>query len=209
MVRLRRPISDDERRAIEAAIRDAERATSAEFVAAIVRRAEGHHAVGLTAGLVAALVVPSIALLWDPWISVALSLGLQCAAFAVVYALFEFTALSARLAPPGKRAMKVRRLARLLFFERGLGGLPTHNGVLLLVALAERQVEIVADHGIDGLVGTSEWQRIVDSFSATARTGKVAKALETAIRDLGTVLGRHFPATPGASNHVPDRLIEL
>ena len=105
--------------------------------------------------------------------------------------------------------MKVRRFARLLFFERGLGALPAHNGVLLLVALAERQVEIVADHGIDSLVGTGEWQRIVDSFAASARAGKVAKALEMAIRDLGTVLGRHFPAAPGAPNHVPDRLIQL
>jgi putative membrane protein len=202
-------ISDEERRSIEAAVRAAEQATSAEFVAAIVRRAEGHHAVSLTAGLVSALAVTLVAIWWDPWISVAISLGLQCIAFALVYVGFELTALSARLAPPGKRAMKVRRLARLLFFERGLGALPTHNGVLLLVALAERQVEIVADHGIDSLAGTAEWQRIVDAFTAAARAGKVAAALEAAIRDLGTVLGRHFPATPGAANHVPDRLIEL
>jgi putative membrane protein len=202
-------ISDEERLTVEAAVRDAEQATSAEFVAVIARRAEGHHAVGLTAGLVSALAVTLVAIWWDPWISVMIALGLQCIAFAVVYALFELTGLSARFAPSAKRAMKVRRLARLLFFERGLGALPTHNGVLLLVALAERQVEIVADHGIDSLVGTGEWQRIVDAFATGARTGKIAKALEAAIRDLGTVLGRHFPATPGAPNHVPDHLIEL
>jgi len=202
-------ISENERRAIEAAIREAEQATSAEFVAAIAGRVERHHAVSLSAGLVSALVVTLVAIWRDPWISVAISLGLQCAGFAIVYAVFELTALSAWLAPPRMRAMKVRRLARLLFFERGLGALPGHNGVLLLVALAERQVEIVADHGIDSLAGTGEWQRIVDAFTATARAGRVAAALETAIRDLGTVLGRHFPPAPGGSNHVPDRLIEL
>jgi len=209
MVKSMQSISDEGRRAIEAAIREAEQATSAEFAAAIVRRAERHHAVSLSAGLVSALAVALAATFWDPWISVVIALGLQCAAFAIAYALFELTPLSARLAPRGKRAMLVRRLARLLFFERGLGALPTHNGVLLLVALAERQVEIVADHGIDSLVGTAEWQRIIDAFTATARAGKVAAALETAIRDLGAVLGRHFPAAPSQANHVPDRLIEL
>jgi putative membrane protein len=209
MVTLMPRISDDKRRAVEAAIRQAERATSAEFVAAVVRRVERHHAVSLSAGLLAALLVCLVAIWRDPWTSVALALGLQCAAFAVVYGLFELTALSAWLAPPAKRAMKVRRFARLLFFERGLGALPNHNGVLLLVALAERQVEIVADHGIDSLAGTAEWQKIVDAFAAAARSGKVAAALEAAIRDLGAVLARHFPAGPGERNHVPDRLIEL
>ncbi len=203
------PISPDDRQAIEASIREAERATSAEFIAVVARRVDRHHAVSLAAGLVAALFA-SLFMIWrDPWISVATALGIQCVAFAMVYGLFESTSLSARFAPRHRRAMKARRLARLLFFERGLGALPIHNGVLLLVALAERQVEIVAGHGIDALVGTTEWQRIVDAFTATARSGRVAKALETAIRDLGIVLARHFPAAAGGPKHVPDRLIEM
>src|SRR5262249_25676665 len=102
-----------------------------------------------------------------------------------------------------------RRMAHLLFMERGLSSLPQHNGVLLLVALAEHQVEIVADHAIDRLAGSAEWRRIVDAFTATAGTGAVAKALETAIPDLRTLSPQHFPVGPGAVNHLPDRLIEL
>jgi putative membrane protein len=209
MVKVRQPISEDERRAIQAAIREAEQATSAEFVAAIVHRVERHHAVSLSAGLVGALVVALAAFGWNSWISVPTTLGLQCAAFALVYAAFELTPLSAWLAPRKKRAMKVRRLAQLLFFERGLGDLPAHNGVLLLVALAERQVEIVPDHALDPLVGTGEWQRIVDAFTAAAGAGKIAGALETAIRDLGSVLARHYPPVAGQANRIPNRLIEL
>jgi putative membrane protein len=209
MVKPKPPISATERRAIEAAIQAAEQATSAEFVAAVTRRVEHHHAVSLVAGLLAALVVPLAVLLWDPWISVAVATGIQCAIFAVVYAVFELSPLSAWLAPRRKRALKVRRFGQLLFFERGFGSLPAHNGVLLLVSLAERQVEIVADHALDGLVETAEWQRIVDAFAAVARSGKVAAALEAAIRDLGAVLGRHFPPLSGQANRIPDRLIEL
>jgi hypothetical protein len=37
----------------------------------------------------------------------------------------------------------------------------------------------------------------------------VAKALEAAIRDLGVIMARNFPAAPGGRDRVPDRLIEL
>jgi putative membrane protein len=202
-------LSDSERQAIEATIRAVEQTTTAEFVAVVARRAERHHAASLTAGLVAALVA-GIAVAWlDPWAPIAVALVVQCLVFAIVYALGEQTPLGAWLAPRHMRQLKVRRLARLIFFDRGLGHLPARNGVLLLVALAERQVEIVADHGIDQLAGTAEWQRIVDGFTAKARSDQVAAALEATLKELGAVLARHFPAEPGNVDHVPDRLIEL
>lgn len=203
------PISDSDRRAIEAAIREAEQKTTAEFVAVVARRADRHHGVSLWAGLIAALAAALLIAWRDPWLSVLTAVSVQCVVFGVVYALFELTPLSARLATRRMRAAKARRLARLLFFERGLSGLPKHDGVLLLVALAERQVEIVADRGIDALAGGAEWQRVIDAFSARARSGQIAKALEDAIRDLGAILARHSPAEPGGRDQVPDRLIEL
>ncbi len=202
-------IPDGERQRIETEIRAAEQATSAEFVAAIARRVERYHGVSLTAGLVGALAAGLALLVFDPWMALLSALGLQCGAFAIVYALFELTPLSVRLTPRGARAAKVRRFAHLLFLDRGLANLPNHNGVLLFVALAERRVEIVADHGVDTLVGSAEWQRIADAFAATARSGKIAAALEAAIRDLGAALAKHFAAQAGQTDRVPDRLIEL
>ncbi|MEA2781502.1 MAG: putative rane protein [Rhodospirillaceae bacterium] len=202
-------LSDSDRRTIEATIRDVERSTSAEFVAVVARRIDRHHATSLAAGLTAALIGGLAFAIFDPWAPIALALITQCFAFTLVYAVCELTPLAARLAPRRAREMKTRRMARLVFLDRGLGSLSARNGVLLLVALAERQVEIIADDGIDQLAGTAEWRRIVDRFAATARTGPIAAALETAIRDLGEVLTRHFPAAPGKSNQIPDRLIEL
>ncbi len=209
MVAPRRPIAEDDRQIIEAAIRSAEQATSAEFVAAVARRVERYHGVSLTAGLIAALATSLALVCWDPWLSLLYATGLQGMAFALVYALFEVTPLAVWLAPRKAKAVKVRRFAHLLFFDANLSALPRRNGVLLFVALTERQVEIVADRGIHELVGTAEWQRIVNTFSATARLGKIAVALETAIRDLGLVMAKHYPAQPGQTNRLPDRLIEL
>jgi putative membrane protein len=202
-------IADNDRQGIEAAIRTAEQATSAEFVAAIARRVERYHGVSLTAGLLAALAAGLALVFLDPWLPLLSAIGIQCLAFALVYGAFELTPLAVLLAPRKAKAAKVRRFAHLLFFDASLSALPKRNGVLLFVAMAERHVEIVADRGIDDLVGSAEWQRIVDTFSATARSGKIAAALETAIRDLGTVMARHYPAEPGQTNRLPDRLIEL
>ena len=202
-------LSQSERKGVEAAIAAAEKGTTAEFVAVVAARADRYHVVSLIGGLLAALAAAIIVLLVEPWASLLLSLAAQCVAFALVYALLELTPLSVRLAPHRAREVKARRLAHLLFMERGLASLPQHNGVLLLVALAEHQMEIVADHGIDRLAGSAEWQKIVASFSATAGQGAVATALEAAIRDLGALLARHFPAGADNRNHLPDRLIEL
>ena len=204
-----RKLSAIERKGVEAAIAEAEKGTSAEFVAVVASRADRYHVVSLAGAILAALAAAVIVMLVDPWASLLLMLGAQCVAFGIVYGILELTPLSVRLAPRRARQVKARRLAHLLFLDRGLASLPEHNGVLLLVALAEHQVEIVADHGIESLAGSAEWKKIVDAFTATARQGAVAKALETAVRDLGGLLARHYPAAPGDRNHLPDRLIEL
>jgi putative membrane protein len=204
-----RKLSASERQGVEAAIAQAEKGTSAEFVAVVAARADRYHVVSLAGGILAALVAGLIVMFAEPWASLRLMLGVQCIAFVLVYGIFELTPLSVHLAPRKARAARARGLAHLLFLDRGLASLPEHNGVLLLVALGEHQVEIVADHGIESLAGSAEWKKIVDAFTATAGRGAVAKALETAIQDLGALLARHYPVAPGDRNHLPDRLIEL
>jgi putative membrane protein len=202
-------LSHAERKRVEAAIAAAEKSTTAEFVAVVAARADRYHVASLAAGIIVAVLVTLLLIWLDPWASVPTALAAQCVAFGIVYGVSEITPLAVRLAPRHAREAKARRLAHLLFLDRGLASLPGRNGVLLLVALAERQVEIVADRGVDSLVGGSEWRRIVDTFAASARSSSVGAALEVAICDLGSLLARHFPAGPGDRSHVPDRLIEL
>ena len=204
-----RKLSETERNAVVAAIREAEQGTSAEFVAVVARRIDRHHGVSLTLGLAAGLLAGIAVAALDPWASVWKALAAQCIAFAIVYLAADFTPLAARLAPRPMRAAKARRLAHLLFLDRGLAGLPAHNGVLLLVALAEQQVEIVADHAIDRLAGGEAWSGVVRSFATRAKTGEVGGALVAALKELGTIMARHFPPEAGQASRVPDRLIEL
>lgn len=204
-----RKLSETERNAVVAAIREAEQGTSAEFIAVVARRIDRHHGVSLVLGIAAALLAGIAVASLDPWTSVWKGLAAQCIAFAVVYLVADFTLLAARLAPRSMRAAKARRLAHLLFLDRGLAGLPEHNGVLLLVALAEQQVEIVVDHEIDKLAGGEAWTGVADSFAKRARSGEVGTALVAALKELGAIMAKHFPPEAGRASRVPDRLIEL
>jgi len=202
-------LSEAERNAVVAAIREAEQGTSAEFVAVVARRIDRHHGVSLALGLAAALLAGIAIAGLDPWASAWKALAGQCVAFAFFYLCADLTPMAARLAPRPMRAAKARRLAHLLFLDRGLAGLPARNGVLLLVALAEQQVEIVADHAIDKLAGGEAWSAVVGSFATRARTGEVGAALVAALKELGAIMARHFPPEGSQANRVPDRLIEL
>ena len=46
-----------------------------------------------------------------------------------------------------------------------------NNGVLIYLLLADRQVEIVADRGIDAKVGAAGWQKICVDMQADFKTG--------------------------------------
>jgi uncharacterized membrane protein YgcG len=81
----------------------------------------------------------------------------------------------------------------------------THNnGVLIYLLLADRDVEILADRGIDALVGPADWQKICammeTEFGKGNFEGGVLKGIEAATRHLV----KHFPKHGGGRNELPD-----
>lgn len=78
-----------------------------------------------------------------------------------------------------------------------------HNsGVLIYVQLADRQVEILADRGIDRKVGDATWQSICASMQQAFRAGRFQEGAVTGVKAVGLVLAEHFPAR----DHNPDEL---
>lgn len=78
-----------------------------------------------------------------------------------------------------------------------------NNGVLIYLAWAEHQVEIVADRGIAARVPQAAWEGICRELAAGCRAGRPAAALGGAVEAVGALLRTHFPAA-GADN--PDEL---
>ncbi|UPJ54501.1 TPM domain-containing protein [Bradyrhizobium sp. 200] len=79
-----------------------------------------------------------------------------------------------------------------------------NNGILIYLLLADRDVEIVADRGIDAKVGREGWEKICremeTDFQAGNFEGGVIKGIEAVSRELAT----HYSRSDGGPNELPD-----
>lgn len=79
-----------------------------------------------------------------------------------------------------------------------------NNGVLLYVLLADRNVEIIADRGIDAKVGGEAWEAICKAIEAEFREGRFEQGAIEGIKAIGRHLATHFPGDASDSNELPD-----
>jgi uncharacterized membrane protein len=103
---------------------------------------------------------------------------------------------------PRARALEV--FARLRVWDT-----EHNNGVLIYVQLADRDVEIVADRGLQGRVSPAEWEGVCRQMEAHFRAGRFEAGSIAGVDAVGTLLARHFPPAVGAAlvthNELPDR----
>lgn len=109
------------------------------------------------------------------------------------------------------RGLSARARALEVFSELRVWDTEANNGVLIYLLLADRDVEIVADRGINARVGPGEWQAICERMEAAFREGRFEAGVLEGIEATSSLLARHFPerpdpATPGgrARNELPD-----
>ena len=81
-----------------------------------------------------------------------------------------------------------------------------NNGVLIYLQLAERSIEIVADRGIDRLVGAPTWQTLIQALAERLRAGQMEQGLADAVNAVSALLQQHFPLQAGevSSNELPN-----
>ena len=84
-----------------------------------------------------------------------------------------------------------------------------NNGVLIYLLLADRDVEIVADRGIDAKVGPQEWEKICRNMEAAFRQGDFEGGVVGGIREVTRHLAEHFPPVGGDRNELPDSPVVL
>jgi uncharacterized membrane protein len=79
-----------------------------------------------------------------------------------------------------------------------------NNGVLIYLLLADRDVEIVADRGIDAKVGAAGWEQICKAMEADFRAGRFESGVINGIAAVSRQLAAHFPGHGGGPNELPD-----
>lgn len=81
------------------------------------------------------------------------------------------------------------------------------NGVLIYVALSDRQLAIIGDAGINAVVGNAFWSEARDAMIARFREGRIVEGLTEGIGLAGTALRKYFPCAPDDRNELPDDVV--
>ena len=102
------------------------------------------------------------------------------------------------------RDQPARERALDIFAQLRIWDTAHNNGVLIYLLLADRQVEIVADRGIDARVGAAGWEKICAAMEADFRTGNFEAGSIRGIQAVSRQLAKYFPAQSVGPNELPD-----
>jgi uncharacterized membrane protein len=84
-----------------------------------------------------------------------------------------------------------------------------NNGVLIYLLLADRDVEIVADRGIDAKVGAVGWERICKAMETDFKASNFAGGVVKGIQAVSQQLAAHFPKHGAGPNELPDKPVVI
>ena len=98
--------------------------------------------------------------------------------------------------------------AQRKFRRLGMHKTRERNAVLIFVAPRVHKFAIVGDQAIHQICGDELWQRVVEGMRTHFQNEKFSDALIEAVKEIGTVLERHFPKTSDDTNELPNDLIE-
>lgn len=226
-------LSDSDHARIAAAIGAAEAKANGEIVCVLARRASDYRETPLTWAAAAALLLP-LALIplgfgpsWlpgfaDEWVASQTSasdasISATLTAYAVVQAVVFLLAslivsipfVRRALTPAAMKRERVHEAALEQFVARGLHLGGGRVGVLIFAALAERQVQVLADQAIDSKVDQKVWNEAVAALGKGLKAGQPGDGFVAAIEICGRVMAEHFPATGENPNQLSNELIEI
>lgn len=84
-----------------------------------------------------------------------------------------------------------------------------NNGVLIYLLLADHDVEIIADRGVNIRVGNEAWEAICREMETAFRQGQFESGVIAGISAIASHLHEHFPIERTGENQLPDRPVIL
>ena len=95
-----------------------------------------------------------------------------------------------------------------LFFGLKMEKTELRNGVLLYIALKDRQMAIYGDEGIHQKVGAAFWNREVEHILKEFNAAHFADGIVKIVTEVGNALHEHFPYnTTTDKNELPDEIV--
>ena len=206
---MKHSLSESDRNRIETATTALEAKTSAELAVVVARQCHDYGAYPFLWASAAGLCAGGLlAVVWAAARATDVIL-IEGIVFALSYLALHFTGLGIALIPTHLKLLHARRLAAAEFATLVAQRTAGRTGLLLFVAIAERHVEILVDHGIDKQVPKEQWRSIVDRFGASDGRGTITDRIVTAIDRCAAILAKHLPPSGPQRNEIPNRVSEI
>src|ERR1044072_8396081 len=190
--------------AIGAAIREIESKTNAEIVVAVRGRSGPYRQADYLFGSIVALL-GLLFVLFSPFDFHAYWIPFDVIALFVARAFVSSRGdLIRRLLTTKKfRAQAARTGAAAMVYEAGIANTSADNGLLIYLSLLERQMEVIADHGILKAVPALKWNQPAFELKRVAENPDPDKLISS-LKQLGVVLAEHLPAVGENPNELAD-----
>lgn len=198
----------DEKARIEAAVKAAEAKTSGEIVPMLMDesysypRAEllGGGGLAMACGLLVSWAFGAESIWWF--------LPVFIGSFFIFQQLIRrLPGLRRALIHPDEMTEEVKEKALVSFLEQGLHETRDRTGILILISLFERRVQVLADSGINQKVPENTWDELVEIIVAGLKTGQACTAVCQAIERCGVLLEENFPVRKDDTDELPNLII--
>lgn len=110
---------------------------------------------------------------------------------------------------PLLRNQSARSRALDIFSHLRIWDTAYNNGVLIYLLLADRDVEILGDRGIDAYVTAAEWEDICTTMEIEFRKGNFEAGVINGINAVSRHLMKHFPKRGAGRNELQDTPIVI
>lgn len=193
--------------AIEAKISEVEKTTAGEIVVHVAARSDDYPAVrlawaGVLATVAAEVLSYEFAAVFQPW-TLELAVGIAL----LLWLVLGWSAILRWLIPTAQKQACVHRRALAAFVENRVHRTRDASGVLILVSMLERRVELLADEGIHARVGVEGWTAHVDRIIDGIRSGRPAAGIVDTIGRIGEELTAGIPPRPDDENELSNQVI--
>ncbi|MGZ3774989.1 MAG: TPM domain-containing protein [Pseudobdellovibrionaceae bacterium] len=211
MTWIRKYLSTEERKRIEATIARVEESTSGEIVPVIVRRSSMVGHVPMTLTLLITLLIVIAEVPFSDWLWVMPWMWLWPVLLVVIYYISHVLAkmpwVQRHLIPERDEVSQVHQRAQLEFYTNRIHRTQGGTGVLIFVSVMEKKAVILGDEGIAKHLPDHIWDDVLAELGGNLRNGRWGEGFIKAIESVGEHLKTHFPINSHPQNELKNHLI--
>ncbi len=200
-------LSEEDRTAIEAAIKKAEAGTSGEIVFATAEASANYQHATLQGAIIGMAAAAAVYLMLPIAHTTTVLLWTEVLSFAFFYALLPRLPWRRWIISQQEMDARVKEAAFMQFYASGLYRTRESNGVEIYLSVFEREVVVIGDRAIHEKMGDQHWQDVRDLIIRGIHSGDARGGICAAIENCGKALAQYFPPRPDDVNELSDRVL--